>query len=108
MEVDQFGEVTPGIVLAINGHKKYLSIFKPSDLTKNAFFRSQGGPLMGFDGSDSEADTNEDVDGQAEYERKRQKVLSLSIQKELGNWLEKFYDGLVERKKVSEWPRFTD
>lgn len=108
MEVDRFGEVTPGIVLAINGHKKYLSIFKPSDLTKTAFFKSQGGDLMGFDGSDSETDTNEDVDGQAEYERKRQKVLSLSIQKELGNWLEKFCDGLVERKKVSEWPRFTD
>jgi len=108
MEVDRFGEVTPGIVLAINGHKKYLSIFKPTDLTKTTFFKSQGGDLMGFDDSDSEADTNEEVDGQREYERKRQKVLSLSIQKELVNWLEKFCDGLVERKKVSEWPRFTD
>lgn len=106
MEVDQFGEVTPGIVLALNGHKKYLSIFKPTDLTKSAFFKSQGGDLMGFDDSDSETDTNED--GQTEYERKRQKVLSLSIRKQLGNWLEKFCDGLVERKKVAEWPRFTD
>ena len=108
MDVDRFGEVTPGIVLAINGSKKYLSIFKPSDLTKTAFFKSQGGNLMGFDDSDSEADASEDVDGQAEYERKRQKVLSLSMRKELVNWLEKFCDGLVERKKVSEWPRFTD
>ena len=108
MEVDRFGEVTPGIVLAINGHKKYLSIFKPTDLTRTAFFKSQGGELMGFDDSDSEGDTNEDVDGQTEYERRRQKLLSLSIRKELVNWLEKFVDGLVERKKVSEWPRFTD
>ena len=104
--MDQFGEVTPGIVLALNGHKKYLSIFKPTDLTKTAFFKSQGGDLMGFDDSDSETDANED--GQSEYERKRRKVLSLSIQKQLGNWLEKFCDGLVERKRVAEWPRFTD
>lgn len=106
MDVDRFGEVTPGIVLALNGHKKYLSIFKPTDLTKSAFFKSQGGDLMGFDDSDSETDTNED--GQTLYERKRQKVLSFSITKQLGNWLEKFCDGLVERKRVVEWPRFTD
>jgi len=106
MNVDKFGEVTPGIVLALNGHKKYLSIFKPSDLTKTAFFKSQGGDLMGFDDSDSETDTIEDV--QAEYERKRQKVLSLSLRRQLAGWLERLFDGLVERIKLEEWPRFTD
>lgn len=104
MNVDKFGEVTPGIVLALNGSKKYLSIFKPSDLTKTAFFKSQGGDLMGFDDSDSDA--NED--GQMEYERKRQKVLSLSIRRQLVSWLEKLCDGLVERIRLEKWPRFTD
>ncbi|KAM7439612.1 DnaJ molecular chaperone y domain [Porites harrisoni] len=106
MDVDKFGEVTPGIVLALNGHKKYLSIFKPSDLTKTAFFKSQGGDLMGFDDSDSDADVNEDA--QTEYERKRQKVLSLSLRKQLSGWLEKWCDGLVERIRLGEWPKFTD
>ena len=106
MDVDKFGEVTPGIVLALNGHKKYLSIFKPSDLTKTAFFKSQGGDLMGFDDSDSDADVNEDA--QTEYERKRQKVLSLSLRKQLSRWLEKWCDGLVERIRLGEWPKFTD
>ncbi|KAJ7393493.1 DnaJ molecular chaperone y domain [Desmophyllum pertusum] len=106
MDVDRFGEITPGIVLALNGHKKYLSIFKPTDLTQNAFFKSQGGDLMGFDDSESEADVIED--GQTEYERKRQKVLGLSVRTQLANWLERLCDGLVERKRVVEWPRFTD
>ena len=106
MNVDTFGEVTSGIVLALNGHKKYLSIFKPNDLTKTAFFKSQGGDLMGFNDSDSEADINEDA--QLEYERKRQKVLSLSLRKQFVTWLEKLCDGLVERVRLDEWPRFTD
>lgn len=106
MNVDKFGEVTPGIVLALNGHKKYLSIFKPSDLTKTTFFKSQGGDLMGFDNSDSETDSYEDP--QSEYERRRQKVLSLSLRRQLVGWLEKLFDGLVERIKLEEWPRFTD
>ena len=106
MNVDKFGEVTPGIVLALNGHKKYLSIFKPSDLTKTAFFKSQGGDLMGFDDSDSETESYEDP--QTEYERKRQKVLSLSLRRQLVGWLEKLFDGLVERIKLEEWPTFTD
>lgn len=106
MNVDKFGEVTPGIVLGLNGHRKYLSIFKPSDITKTAFFKSQAGDLMGFNNSDSETDTYEDP--RIEYERKRQKVLSLSLRKQLGGWLEKLFDGLVARVKLEEWPRFAD
>ena len=106
MNVDKFGEVTPGIVLAVNGHKKYLSIFKPSDLTKTAFFKRQGGDLMGFDNSDSENESPSDP--QREYELKRQKILSLSLRKQFVGWLERLLDGLVERTKIEEWPRFTD
>lgn len=40
MEVDWFGEVMFGIVLVINGCKKYLLIFKFFDFIKNVFFRS--------------------------------------------------------------------
>ncbi|XP_068753593.1 dnaJ homolog subfamily C member 16-like [Montipora capricornis] len=106
MSVDKFGEVTPGIVLALNGHKKYLSIFKPSDLTKSAFFKRQGGDLMGFDNSDSETESISDP--QREYELKRQKVLSVSLRRQFVIWLEKLLDGLVDRTKIEEWPRFTD
>ncbi|XP_068700489.1 dnaJ homolog subfamily C member 16-like isoform X3 [Montipora foliosa] len=106
MSVDKFGEVTPGIVLALNGHKKYLSIFKPSDLTKSAFFKRQGGDLMGFDNSDSETESISDP--QREYELKRQKVLSISLRRQFVIWLEKLLDGLVDRTKIEEWPRFTD
>nr|XP_058959875.1 dnaJ homolog subfamily C member 16-like [Pocillopora verrucosa] len=106
LDVDKFGEVTPGIVLALNGYKKYLSVFKPSDLSEGAFFKRQGGDLMGFDDSDSDTDANED--GMTEYERKRQKVLSRSIRTQLVHWLERFCDGMVDRKRVVEWPRFTD
>lgn len=104
--MDKFGEVTPGIVLALNGYKKYLSVFKPSDLSEGAFFKRQGGDFMGFDDSDSDTDANED--GMTEYERKRQKVLSRSIRTQLVHWLERFCDGMVDRKRVVEWPRFTD
>ncbi|PFX27805.1 dnaJ homolog subfamily C member 16-like [Stylophora pistillata] len=106
LDVDKFGEVTPGIVLALNGYKKYLSVFKPSDLSEGAFFKRQGGNLMGFDDTDSDTDPNED--GMTEYERKRQKVLSLSIRTQLVHWLERFCDGMTDRKRIVEWPKFTN
>lgn len=106
LDVDKFGEVTPGIVLALNGYKKYLSVFKPSDLSERAFFKRQGGNLMGFDDTDSDTDPNED--GMTEYERKRQKVLSLSIRTRLVHWLERFCDGMTDRKRIVEWPKFTN
>lgn len=106
LDVDKFGEVTPGIVLALNGYKKYLSVFKPTDLSEGAFFKRQGGNLMGFDDTDSDSDPNED--GMTEYERKRQKVLSLSIRTQLVHWLERFCDGMTDRKRIVEWPKFTN
>lgn len=106
LDVDKFGEVTPGIVLALNGYKKYLSVFKPTDLSERAFFKRQGGNLMGFDDTDSDSDPNED--GMTEYERKRQKVLSLSIRTQLVHWLERFCDGMTDRKRIVEWPKFTN
>ena len=106
MNVEKFGEVTPGIVLALNGCKMYLSVFRPTDLTKIEFFKCQDGDLMGFGDSGDETDSQED--GLTQYECKRQKVLSLSLHKHLGIWMEKFCDGLAERRRVQEWPRFTD
>lgn len=106
MSVDRFGEVTPGIVLALNGHKKYLSIFKPSDLTKTTFFKRQGDDFMGFENSDSETESPDEP--LREYEFKRQKVLSASLRREFVTWFEKLLDGLVDRTKIEEWPRFTD
>lgn len=104
MNVERFGEISPGTVLALNGHRKYLSIFKPTDLTKGEFFRSQDGGLMGFNESDSETET-ETQDGFTEYERKRQKVLSVSLRREFPLWFGKLSDGLVNREKVDDWPK---
>ncbi|XP_032228549.1 dnaJ homolog subfamily C member 16 isoform X2 [Nematostella vectensis] len=103
MEVNKFGEVIPGTVLAMNGPRKYVMTFKPTDLTKSQYFKSQGGDLMGFNDSD-ESDEEGHVDEWSAYERKRQKVLSLSLRRELPRWLEKLSEGLIKKVKLDEWP----
>ncbi|KAK3743424.1 hypothetical protein QZH41_011543, partial [Actinostola sp. cb2023] len=102
MNVEKFGEIIPGIVLVLNGYKKTVSVFKPTDLTKTQFFNSVDGGMMGFEDSDSEAETQ--TDAVAEYDWKRRKVLSLSLRRELPRWLEKLTEGMVKKEKREEWP----
>lgn len=106
MNVDKFGEIIPGIVLVLNGHRKTVSIFKPTDLTKTDFFNSQDGGMMGFEDSDSEAEVQSDA--MEEYDRKRRRVLSLSLRRELPRWLEKLTEGMVKKEKLDEWPTMDD
>lgn len=102
MGVDKFGEIIPGTVLVLNGHRKTVSVFKPTDLTKTEYFNNLEGDLMGFEDSESEAETQSDT--LYEYEKMRQKSLSLSLRRELPSWIEKLTEGLVKKEKIDEWP----
>jgi hypothetical protein len=102
MGVDKFGEIIPGTILVLNGYRKSVSVFKPTDLSKNEYFNNLEGDLMGFEDSESDAETQSDT--LLEYERKRQKALSLSLRKELPRWLEKLTEGLVKKDKIDDWP----
>ena len=97
MDVKEFGSVLPGIVLALNGRKKYVYIFKPTDsvnVEKSADF-------IGLE-SDGEIE-DEELDLQS---RRNQKLASRSIRLLLPIWLERLCDGtLTDRVKLDNWPR---
>lgn len=98
----KFGEIIPGTVLVLNGHRKSVSVFKPTDLSNNEYFNNQEGDLMGFEDSDSEVETQSYTT--YEYEKTRQKTLSLSLRRELPLWIEKLTEGLVKKEKIDDWP----
>ena len=103
MNVEKFGEVRPGTVLSLNGYRKYVSVYKPSEVTNSEYSRSQEGDLMGFNDSDSESDSLT-ADAVTNYNRKRHKVISLAVRKEFPTWLERLSEGMIKRRKVEEWP----
>ena len=97
MDVKEFGKVLPGIVLALNGRRKYTHIFKPTDSINI-------GRSADFIGLESDYDVDDDeLDSQAQI---NQRLAARSIRVLLPLWLERLFDGtLRDRVKLDSWPR---
>ena len=104
MNTENFGEFRPGTVLCINGHRKYVCIFKPSDVPQAMYLRSQEGDLMGFNDSENESDASTD-DGVCNSDRKHHKLISLILRNELPTWMDRLCEGMIKRFKVDYWPQ---
>jgi len=97
MKVNKFGEVLPGTVLALNGFRKYLYIFRPdSEVKSNPQISAD---FIGFESSDDEGD------GFTVLERNKIKKASIIIRRDLPQWLERLFDGTIKDKiRVESWP----
>ena len=92
MDIREFGKVLPGTVMAVNGRKKYLHVFKPNGNVNHERFAD----FIGLE-SDNEVDDDE-LDGRA---LQTQKIAVISIRNFLGTWLERLCDGtLTDRMRV--------
>ena len=96
MDVKKFGDLMPGTIIALNGHRKYIHIFRPKGNIKEEMLAD----FIGLE-SDTELDEYED-----EVQARRNRMLAIkSIQKFLLIWLERLCDGsLSDRVKVDNWP----
>jgi len=96
MDVKEFGKVLPGTILALNGRRKYIHIFKPSDKVNI----ERSADFIGLE-SDHE-DEDEELVLQA---HRNQKLTAQSIRVLLPLWLDRLCDGtLSERIKLDSWP----
>ena len=103
MKVQTFGEITAGTVLALNGAKKYLSIFK---ITKYPI--QDAGNV--FDDSDQDEtvscrEDNENSSMVFQEDKRTQKRIADKLGQQLPRWIEKLLEGMVTRIKVESWPR---
>ncbi|XP_065061402.1 dnaJ homolog subfamily C member 16-like [Rhopilema esculentum] len=97
MDIREFGKVLPGTVIAVNGRKKYLHVFKPNGNVNHERLAD----FIGLE-SDNEIDDDE-LDGRA---LQSQKIAVISIRNFLGTWLERLCDGtLTDRMRVDNWPK---
>ena len=105
MDVNQFGEIVPGTVLAINGHKKYIYIFKPRLLLLGFSEEDENkltGRFLGLEESEEEGES----DSLSHSERRSQKIGALHIRRRLPTWLERLYEGtLKDKKELDQWPK---
>lgn len=101
MKVQTFGEITAGTVLALNGAKRYLSIFKIHTIPKQ-----NAGNV--FDDSEDDDTSREDDDSYARVfreDKRTQKRTADELGRQLPRWIEKLLEGMVKRMKVDSWPR---
>ena len=100
MDAREFGKVLPGTVLALNGRKKYIHVFKPGGNVNTE-------RLADFIGLESDYEVEDD-----EYDsqmRRNQKLAARSIRVLLRTWLERLCDGtLTDRIKLDKWPNLEE
>lgn len=103
MKVQTFGEITAGTVLALNGAKKYLSIFK----IKNS--REQDAGSVFDDSEEDEAmysrEDNESSTMVFQEDKRTQKRIADELGRQFPRWIEKVLEGMVTRMKFDSWPR---
>ena len=99
MKVQTFGEVKPGTVLALNGAKKYLSIFKVQMRSERK--QEDGGNFF----EDSEEEDGEVASMVFQEDRRTEKRIAEGLGQQLPSWFEKLYEGMLPRVKHQEWPR---
>ena len=103
MKVQTFGEITAGTVLALNGAKKYLSIFK---ITKYPI--QDAGNVFDDSDQDETVSCREDNDNSSmvfQEDKRTQKRTADKLGQQLPRWIEKLLEGMVTRIKVDSWPR---
>lgn len=92
---DRFGQFTPGTVIAFNGFRKYLFIYKPQ-LGFDEYQAQLSPGFLGFDESDDEGS----------QERTKLKRAALRMRQELSGWLDRLMEGtLHDKKRVDKWPQ---
>ena len=103
MKVQTFGEITAGTVLALNGAKNYLSIFK---------IQKSPGQSAGnvFDDSDEDDTTYMREGSEASTmvfreDKRTQKRTADELGRQFPRWIEKLLEGMVPRMKLDHWPR---
>ena len=101
MNVNKFGEFLPGTVLAMNGFRKYVYIFKTTVEEKKSNSTPQiSANFIGLENSDDEGDSYQHL------ERIKIKKAAVHLRKELPRWLERLFDGTLSNKlKIEEWPK---
>jgi hypothetical protein len=102
MKVQTFGEITPGTVLALNGAKKYLSIFK---ITKHP--DQDAGHVFDDSDEDETMYSREDENSPMVFQedKRTQKRTANKLAQQFPRWIEKLLEGMVTRMKVDIWPR---
>lgn len=103
MKVQTFGEITAGTVLALNGAKKYLSIFKikksPEQDAGSVFDDSEEDETMNF------REDNESSSMVFREDKRTQKRTAEQLGQQFPRWIEKLLEGMVPRVKLDSWPR---
>ena len=104
MKVQTFGEITAGTVLALNGAKKYLSIFK----IKKSPEQSDAGSVFDDSEDDETMNMREDHDNSSmifREDKRTQKRTAEQLSQQFPRWIEKLLEGMVARMKLDSWPR---
>ncbi|XP_057305908.1 dnaJ homolog subfamily C member 16-like isoform X1 [Hydractinia symbiolongicarpus] len=97
MNINKFGEFLPGTVLAINGFRKYIYIYKPDVVTTDNPQLSAN--FIGFESSEEEGDSYHQL------ERIKVKRAAIKLRKDFPRWIERLYEGtLPNRIKIDKWP----
>ncbi|XP_028393821.1 dnaJ homolog subfamily C member 16-like isoform X2 [Dendronephthya gigantea] len=105
MKVQTFGEITAGTVLALNGAKKYLSIFK----IKKAIAQDAGNVFDDSEEDESSPMCHRDHNDSSKMvfreDRRTQKQTATALAQQFPRWIEKLLEGMVTRVKIDCWPR---
>ncbi|ELU18125.1 hypothetical protein CAPTEDRAFT_225634 [Capitella teleta] len=80
-----------GTVLAINGHRKYYSVYH----ARREPIRKTSGRFMGFDGSSSNSDETDEEDD---------RMFQCDLLAGLATWMERLCEGSINRYRVEYWP----
>lgn len=97
MNINKFGEFLPGTVLAINGFRKYIYIYKPDVVAADNPQLSAN--FIGFESSEDEGDSYHQL------ERIKVKRAAIKLRKDFPRWIERLYEGtLPNRIKIDKWP----
>ena len=82
-----------GTVLAINGYRKYYSMYHAQREPHSRKAASKAGGFMGFEDS-SESESADEVD----------RMFECDLLSGLGTWMERLCEGTVNRYRVEYWP----
>ncbi|XP_067947504.1 dnaJ homolog subfamily C member 16-like [Watersipora subatra] len=100
-----------GTVLAINGHRKYYSIYHPKTLNVSARQRQDGYAFVGLeDSSDSEQEgmngNGHTLNGQTKPMDGDSLIAAGRLLDGLSHWVDRLFDGTLPKCKIQSWPVF--
>lgn len=98
MNVQTFGNITPGTVLVLNPKKKYLSIFKINKITPSD-------PGSVFDDVEEEEMSSCQNKTIFSEDKRTQKRTAYELRQQFPRWMEKLLQGMIARVKLENWPQ---